>query len=95
MIDVEPKEQLIQNSLTSNAPAFCTTPHWYMSGCEKKVKIGKMSFNYIDYLEAWCNFDCNTYRSELALRIIRDKIEEAFKSVEEELRKQSYTKKAV
>lgn len=54
-----------------------------------------MSFNYIDYLEAWCNFDCNTYRSELALRVIRDKIEEAFKSVEEELRKQSYTKKTV
>lgn len=44
MIDVEPKEQLIQNSLTSNAPAFCTTPHWYMSGCEKKSKNWKNVF---------------------------------------------------
>lgn len=93
MIDVEPKEQLIQNSLTSKVPDFCTTPHWYVSGCEKKVKIGRTSFNYIDYLEAWCNFDCSTFRSQFALMAIRDKIEEAFRSVEEELQRQSYNKK--
>lgn len=84
MIDVPTtsKEQLVQNSLTSKCPAFATTPYWYISGCEKKVKIGSVSFNYIDYLEAWEHHDCGTYRSREALNGIRAKIQEAFLTVE-------------
>ncbi len=77
------KEILVQNTLSEKVPGFCTTPHWYISGLEKKVKIGSKSFNYIDYLEAWCNFDCNTYRKKDSLIPIKEKIAAAFQEVEE------------
>ena len=76
-------EVLIQNYLTTSAPAFAVKPHWYVNGNEKKVKVGKESFNYIDYLEAYCNIDCGTYRSYDALENIYRKIEAAYKTVEE------------
>lgn len=88
MIDVEcRKEYLVQNSLTSKCPDFATIPCWYMSGLEKKVKVGRISFNYIDYLEAWEHHDCGTHRSYYALSNIRDRIEAAFLEVESELHK--------
>lgn len=80
---IENKEVLIQGSLKCNAPAFCARPTWYVSGCEKKVKIGSRSFNYIDYLEAWCNHDCGTHRSRDALWTIEKQIAACFKEIEE------------
>ena len=76
------REALIQNSLPTEAPAFCSTPFWFVNGLEKSVKIGTQIFNYIDYLEAWCSIDCNTHRKRDHLDLIRDKISLAFKKVE-------------
>jgi hypothetical protein len=79
----EQSETLIQNSLPTRAPDFCSKPFWYVRGNEKVVKIGKEVFNYIDYLEAWANHDCGTYRSEESLIRIRQKIRDAFLSIEQ------------
>ena len=77
-------EVLVQNSLSSSCPAFAVHPHWYIAGCEKKVKIGSKSFNYIDYLEAWCHHDCNTHRDQFtSLATIRDQIKAAFAEIDE------------
>ena len=75
MID---RSALVQNSLPTEAPDFCSTPFWYINGLEKSVKIGVQSFNYIDYLEAWCHKDCYTYRPLEHLDAISSKIEQAF-----------------
>ena len=91
MVNITENTQKLQNStITSKCPPFAYTRHWYMSGLEKKVKIGKVSFNYIDYLEAWVGLDCNTYRSSYTLDSIRAKIKEAFDSVE--AARQNYNK---
>ena len=79
----EQSETLVQNSLPTRAPAFCSHPFWYVCGSEKRVKIGKDSFNYIDYLEAWEHHDCGTYRGEDSLAKIRQKIKDAFLSIEQ------------
>lgn len=76
------KAQLVQNSLPTTAPAFCNRPYWFVCGGEKKVKIGKALFNYIDYLEAWCGMDCGTYRSRDTLYDVSKKIEAAFQEIE-------------
>lgn len=76
------EEVLVQNSLTSKVPEFCGRPTWYVSGCEKKVKIGRQSFNYIDYLEAYCHHDCGTHRREPALINIRQQIQAAIDEME-------------
>jgi hypothetical protein len=44
------EEILLQGTLSSRVPGFCSHPTWYISGIEKRVKIGSKSFNYIDYL---------------------------------------------
>lgn len=72
----------VQGTLPIKAPAFCTQPFWYVSGVEKKVKIGTKAFNYIDYLEAYQNIDCHTFRSREALYKILKEIEKAFASIE-------------
>lgn len=76
------EQQKVQNSLPTRAPAFCNRPFWYVNGGEKKVKIGKESFNYIDYLEAWCGMDCGTYRSRDTLYSLEKRIEKAFMEIE-------------
>ena len=91
IVSAEPKEVLVQNSLSSKVPAFCVTPRWYISGLEKKVKIGSRSFNYIDYLEAWEHLDCGTFRSRNALADIKDRIAEAFQEIDD-YQKQVYNK---
>lgn len=65
----------------SGLPNFCTKPTWYLSGCEKKVKIGTKSFNAVDYLEAWCNINCNTYRSDYNIIKLKREIAAAFSEV--------------
>lgn len=76
------EEVLVQGTLSSRVPNFCTHPTWFISGVEKRVKIGSKSFNYIDYLEAWEHHDCGTHRGWLALAKITDKIKEAFAEIE-------------
>lgn len=76
-----------QNFLTSQVPNFCSTPYWYMKGVEKRVKIGRKSFNAVDYLEAWCNIDCYTYRSIEALERIYLEIRKAFSEIDNYRRK--------
>lgn len=73
---------LIQNLLTTKTPTFCTRPFWFVNGLEKKVKIGKRIFSAIDYLEAWCNINCFTYRSTEALERIFIEIKKAFHEVD-------------
>lgn len=77
------KEELIQNSLGTTAPEFCLTPHWYVNGLEKQVKIGRKSFNYMDYCEAWLNLNCYTYRSADTLDTIYRQILAAFREVKD------------
>lgn len=72
---------LVQGILPTRAPDFCHTPVFYINGVEKMVKIGRSSFNYIDYLEAWQNIDCGTYRSRDSLREIELRIKQAFETV--------------
>lgn len=81
--NLDQSETLVQNSLPTKAPDFCTRPFWFVSGCEKKVKIGRETFNYIDYLEAWEQHDCGTYRSRDSLDKIAQKIRNAFLTVEQ------------
>lgn len=73
---------LTQNSISNKCPDFTTRPTWYINGIEKCVKIGSKTFNYIDYLEAWCNFDCNTYAPREYLADIRKAIKSAFNEIE-------------
>lgn len=81
-ITINNKPVLIQNILTSKTPDFCTKPFWFVNGLEKKVKIGKKIFNAIDYLEAWCNINCFTYRSTNALDKIYIEIKKAFEDID-------------
>lgn len=76
------RSNLVQNCLPTRAPDFCTTPFWYVCGNEKKVKVGRESFNYIDYLEAWHGMDCGTYRSRDSLDKIYLRIRDAYASIE-------------
>lgn len=78
----ETKPILVQNCLTTKTAPFCTRPTWFVNGLEKKVKIGKKIFNAIDYLEAWCNINCFTYRSTEALENIYLEIKKAFAEVD-------------
>jgi hypothetical protein len=75
-------ETLTQNSIPNRCPDFTTRPTWYINGLEKCVKIGSKTFNYIDYLEAWCSFDCNTYAPREYLTDMRKEIEAAFHEIE-------------
>ena len=81
--NLDQSDTLVQNSLPTRAPDFCVHPFWFVSGCEKRVKIGRETFNYIDYLEAWEHHDCGTYRSNDSLDKIRQKIKEAFLTIEQ------------
>lgn len=72
---------LVQNSIPIKDPGFTKKPTWYMNGNEKCVKIGNQSFNYIDYLEAHHNIDCNTYRSKWSLMSLDKKIVAAMEAV--------------
>lgn len=74
-------ETKVQNYLPTKAPDFCGRPFWFVNGGEKVVKIGRKCFNYMDYLEAYCNIDCGTYRSRDALEMIYRKIQEAFDTI--------------
>lgn len=78
------KEEMVlyQNCLPTRVPAFCTKPTWFVNGLEKKVKIGKKIFNAVDYMEAWCNINCFTYRSNDALEKIYLDIKKAFVDIE-------------
>lgn len=72
---------LVQNLIPIKDPGFTKKPTWYMNGNEKCVKIGNQSFNYIDYLEAHRNIDCDTHRREWALRSLDKKIVAAMEAV--------------
>ena len=86
LIDDKEKPVLYQESLTDKDPGFTTHPVPFVNGCEKSYRIGKRTFNYIDYMEAWVGIPCYTYRSEDSLRVIRKEIQKAFDEIEEVLR---------
>ena len=90
MIDIFNNEQTvkIQNRDWDRKPEFATQPTWYIDGFEKRVKVGKRTFNCIDYLEAWCGLDQNTHRSLRALKTIESDIKKAFAEVETYKREQ-------
>lgn len=76
---------LYQNLYTyEKPPAFCPRPFFYISnGVDvtaptKTVRIADDDYNYIDYMEAWLNLNCYTYRSRAILDKIADKIEKSF-----------------
>lgn len=70
-------EFLYQNALRSSAPDYCPHPYPYVRGCEKVCRCGRKDFNYIDYMEAYANINCNTHRSRDSLIMIRKEIEAA------------------
>lgn len=72
---------LVQNLIPIKDPGFTKKPTWYMNGNEKCVKIGNQSFNYIDYLEAHHNIDCDTHRSEWVLMSLDKKIVAAMEAI--------------
>lgn len=82
-------EVLYQNLLTSKDPGFTTHPVPFINGCEKSYRIGKRTFNAIDYMEAWAGISCYTYRSEDALWKIRKEIQEAFDEMEEVIKQKT------
>lgn len=93
LIDTEDKPVLYQNNLTGKDPGFTTHPVPFVNGCEKSYRIGKRTFNYIDYMEAWAGISCYTYRSEDSLWKIRKEIQAAFDEIDEILSQQNSKKK--